>query len=74
MDADLALVLGMLIGALSVPAAISAWNDARAPRGAALTLLAAGALVLYALSARPGGYDLADLPHVIFGVIGRFLP
>ncbi|MFC6761082.1 hypothetical protein ACFQFQ_18870 [Sulfitobacter porphyrae] len=42
MDPDLALVLGIVIGALSIPSILSALSDRRAPRASALTILIAG--------------------------------
>jgi hypothetical protein len=74
MDPDLALVLGLLIAFLSVPAMVSAYSDSRPPRAPALVLLIAGGLILYALTTQPGGYRVADIPEVFFGVVARFWP
>lgn len=38
-----------------------------------MTLLAGGLIVL-ALKTQPGGYALADIPHVFVRVIARFMP
>ena len=70
-EADLILVIGLVLGALAIPAVFSAWVDGRTPRGAALTVLVAGALVVFAASRKPGGYDLDTLPAVVLGVIAR---
>lgn len=70
-EADLILVIGLVLGLLAIPAMFSAWVDGRAPRGAALTVLIAGGLVTFAASRKPGGYDLDGLPHVVLGVIAR---
>ena len=39
MDYDLILVVGLVIGILTVPSMLSAWVDGRAPRGSAVTVL-----------------------------------
>ena len=74
MDPDLALVLGLIIGGFSVPSILSAVADGRAPRASALTILLATSLVVYAVSTKPGGYSLAQLPDVVFGVLARIMP
>jgi hypothetical protein len=74
MDTDLALTLGMVIGAFAIPALVSSYSDRRAPRISMLMILTAGAMILYALMAKPGGYSFAQLPDVIFGVFARFMP
>ena len=55
MTTDLALVLGIVIAAFSIPSILSAFSDRRAPRASAITILIAGALVLYAIQTKPGG-------------------
>ena len=74
MDTDLALVLGLILGGMAIPSVLSAYSDRRAPRASAVTVLIAGALILYAVAARPGGYSLAQIPDVFFGVIAQFIP
>lgn len=74
MDPDLALTLGLVIGGFSIPSIMSAITDGRAPRASALTILIATALVLYALTTKPGGYTLNQIPDAFFGVLGRFMP
>ena len=73
MDADLALVIGLIIGAFSIPAIVSAFSDGRAPRVAALTIIIAGALVFYALSTKPGGYKVEEVPDAFVRVAARFI-
>jgi hypothetical protein len=72
MDSDLALVLGLALSALSVPSVISAFSDNRTPRASALTVLIAGALIVYAVRNHPGGYALDDIPDAIMHVIARY--
>ena len=74
MEPDIALVLGIVIGALSIPSILSALSDSRAPRASAVTILIAGGLVLYAMQTKPGGYELDQIPDVVVNVIARYLP
>ncbi|GLT11836.1 hypothetical protein GCM10007928_40680 [Sulfitobacter porphyrae] len=74
MDPDLALVLGIVIGALSIPSILSALSDRRAPRASALTILIAGGLVLYAAQNKPQGYALEEVPDIFVNVVARYMP
>lgn len=74
MDPDLALVIGVIIAAFSVPSILSAVSDGRAPRASALTILIAGGLILYAIQTAAGGYQLADVPHVFTRVVAKYMP
>lgn len=74
MDTDLALVIGLVLGALSVPSILSAFSDKRAPRASALTILIAGGLVLYAMQTNAGGYQLSDVPDVFVRVVAKYMP
>ena len=74
MDPDLALSLGIVVAAFSVPSILSAVSDRRAPRASALTILIGGALILYALQTKPGGYTLGQVPDVFVNVVARYLP
>lgn len=73
MDSDLALIIGLIIAGLSVPAIISAISEARAPRAAAITILIGGGLIVFAVTSNPGGYAMADIPDVFFRVVGRYV-
>ncbi|MEM9872967.1 MAG: hypothetical protein AAF822_17165 [Pseudomonadota bacterium] len=55
MNPDLFLVLGIVIAGFSIPSILSAMTDGRAPRASAVTILIAGALVLYAMQTKEGG-------------------
>ncbi len=72
MDADLALTLGLIVGGFSIPSILSTLSDGRRPRASALTVLISGALILYAVSSKPGGYQIEQIPDVFFAVIGRY--
>ena len=73
MDTDLALILGIVLGGLSIPSILSAISETRPPRMSSLLLLAAAGLIAYAMMSRPGGYRLEQIPDVFFSVLGRFL-
>ena len=47
MDPDLAMVIGMILAVFSVPSIISAFSEGRAPRVAAFTIIAGGALMVF---------------------------
>lgn len=74
MEPDLALVLGVVIAAFSIPSILSALSDRRAPRASALIILIGGGLIFYAVQSNPGGYSFEDIPTVFTQVIGRYLP
>lgn len=74
MDSDLALVIGIIIAALTIPSILSAAADRRAPRASAITVLIAGGLIVFAVLGKPGGYQLAQLPDVFLNVVARYLP
>ncbi|MEO0391158.1 MAG: hypothetical protein AAF218_09500 [Pseudomonadota bacterium] len=73
MNADIALVLGIIIGGLSVPSVLSAITDRRAPRASMLTILLAGGLIYYALNTQPGGYTLQDVPDAFVRVVAMVM-
>ncbi len=73
MDPDLAMAIGMVLAVFSLPAVLSAVSDKRAPRVAMFTILVAGGLILWALSNKPGGYSLSELPKLLIEVIARYI-
>ncbi|KNG94467.1 hypothetical protein [Pseudaestuariivita atlantica] len=73
LEPDLALVIGLVVGAFSIPAIVSALSEARAPRVAAITVLIAGGLVAYALATKPGGYTLEQIPDVFVKVVAQLI-
>lgn len=72
MEPDLLLVLGLVVGVLSIPAMVSALSDGRAPRVAAITAIIAGGMMVYAINSKEGGYRVKDVPTVVYRVIGDF--
>ena len=73
MDTDLMLVVGLLICVLAIPTLLSAFSDSRPPRAGAIMVLIGGVLLATALTQKPSGYTFAEVPEVVFRVIGRFL-
>lgn len=73
MDYDTALVLGMIISGFSIPAIVSAFSDGRVPRAAALMVMIGGGLVAWALSGKPNGYTLEQIPEVFVKVTRSIL-
>jgi hypothetical protein len=73
MDPDTFFVLGLVLGVLAIPAVVSAISDGRAPRFATIILLGAGTMVVYAISQKPGGYALEDIPTVFSRVINTLI-
>ncbi len=73
MDTDLFLVIGIVIGALAIPALLSGWVEGRVPRAGLVMVLVGGVLIATALSQRPRGYSFSEIPDVFFSVIGRYL-
>jgi hypothetical protein len=73
MNPDIALVVGMAVIVLSIPAIVSAVTDGRAPRAAAIAVMVGGGLVVLALNTKPGGYTIAEIPNTIARVVGMLL-
>ena len=69
MDPDMALVIGLVVTAFSAPSIMSAISDGRAPRSAMVALVAGGGLVLFALTQKPGGYRIEEIPQTFIKVI-----
>ncbi len=72
MDTDLFLTIGIVLAVLTIPSLLSAWSESRAPRFAAIMLLAALGIITAALVQKPGGYAFKDIPSVMLGVVGRY--
>ncbi|MCL3882138.1 hypothetical protein [Marivita sp. GX14005] len=69
MAPDTSLVLGLALGVLSLPAIVSAISQGRSPRVATVILILAGGFIVYALSQKPGGYALEQIPAVVARVL-----
>lgn len=73
METDIALVLGLLLALLSVPATISAFSGGRSPRSALTLAAVGGILVVYAVMANPAGYRAGEFPQVVMRVVAYFI-
>lgn len=73
MDTDLFLVIGVVLGGLAIPSLLNAYSEGRPPRFAAMLAIAAGALIVLAVTNNPVGYKLEDIPDVFTRVVGRML-
>ncbi|WP_195821499.1 hypothetical protein [Roseobacter sp. MH60115] len=74
MDADPALVLGIVIGAFSIISIYAALVDRRLPRTSALTVLLATGLVVCATTTSEVGYTAASQPRTFVNVFVKYLP
>ncbi|WP_194245016.1 hypothetical protein [Donghicola mangrovi] len=72
-DTDLALVVGVVVGAFALPSIVSAMIDGRSPRVAMVTIVISGVSLVYALKTQPGGYELGDVPRAFAAVMGRYI-
>ncbi|WP_108484869.1 hypothetical protein [Oceaniglobus ichthyenteri] len=73
MNPDIALVLGVIFLALAVPSLLSAFSESRPPRAAMIMIVLAGGAIYFAITSRPGGYAIADIPEAFVRVIGMIL-
>lgn len=73
MDSDLMLVVGLIVGVLSLPALLNAWTEGRAPRAGAIMVMIAIGLIVAATRTKPGGYRVDEVPDAFFRVLGRLL-
>ena len=71
MDTDAALVVGIVLLVFSIPSILSAFSEGRAPRVAALTIILGGTMTVWALSQKPGGFDIMDIPEAFVRVVAR---
>lgn len=73
LDNDLILVLGMLIGLLSLPAGLSAYAERRTPVFALVSAVIGGAMIYYAYTSEPGGYTWEQIPYVVTEIVARLI-
>lgn len=73
LDPDLALVAGLGLVLLSCLSLVAAWIDRRPPWVGGLVCALGLGLVALAVSTSPDGYGVADLPMVVFTVLGRYV-
>lgn len=73
MDPDLLFVIGLVVAGFSIPSIMGAIADGRVPRAAAIAVLVGGGLIAIAISNKPSGYAINDIPRVFVDVIGRYI-
>ena len=69
---DLLLVIGIIVAGFSVPSILGAMAERRSPRTAAIAILIGGSLILLAISQKPGGYTLEDVPAAFVRVVAYY--
>ncbi|WP_439521306.1 hypothetical protein [Marivita sp.] len=72
MDPDTFFVIGLGLGVLSIPAVVSSISKGQRPRIATITLMIAGAMVVWAISKKPGGYSIEVIPRIVAKVVSDF--
>ena len=73
MTNDVYLVVGLLVLVLAIPSIVSSFSEGRAPRIAAVMVLIGGGMVALAVSQKPEGYTIQDIPQAFTRVIGSLL-
>ncbi len=73
MNTDIALVTGLILLVLSIPAIFSAFSEGRAPRVAAVVMVIGGGLVVWAFNQKPGGFTFEEIPNAIVRVVAMVL-
>ncbi|MEM0937618.1 MAG: hypothetical protein AAGJ91_17115 [Pseudomonadota bacterium] len=74
MSSDYYLVIGLIVGALSIPAVISAFSESRPPRAAAILIIISAGMILTAVLQKPGGYSFEEIPAAFVSVMRSVLP
>ena len=70
---DIYLVSGIVIVCFAIPPILGAWAERRSPRVAAVVIAVGGSLILLALSQKPGGYTLREVPEAFVHVVAYFI-
>jgi hypothetical protein len=73
MVSDFFFVLGLLVLALAVPQAISAFASSGSMRRPALFFAVGGSLVAWASATSPNGYRAEEIPQVVMRVIADII-
>jgi len=73
MQTDVYLVLGIVSAALAFPSLLSAYSESRFPKVALVLFLLGAGLIVLAVTRRPGGYAMADIPNAFIRVVGYVL-
>jgi hypothetical protein len=73
-DHDLLLIVGLAMLCLSLPSLLAALIEDRVPIVAGFGLALGTVLAAWGLLGGGRGFNPANLPHVFFDVLGRYLP
>lgn len=73
MSFDILLVVGCVLGALSIVSVMSALVDGRRPRVAAFVVVVSGALILGAAYVAPDGLQPSDVPNSFVNIAAQML-
>ena len=73
-DHDLLFIIGLCMLGLSLPSLLSALVDDRPPLVAGFGLSLGAVMAGWGLIGGDRGFDPANLPHLFFEVLGRYLP
>ncbi len=71
MNNDFILVLGVIFGAFTFPALVSAFSSSRPPRGAAIFFIVGGGLISLAIYNQPNTYSVDGFPEVALRVFAN---
>ncbi|MGR3511294.1 MAG: hypothetical protein ACU0GG_00915 [Paracoccaceae bacterium] len=66
---DLIMCLGVVAIFLAFPSAVGAFSRGAPPRGAILSLVIGGCMIVYANASRPGGYSVEEMPSLFLKVV-----
>ena len=66
-------MIGIILAGFSVPSMLGALAERRSPRVAAITIVIGGALIVLAISQKPGGYALREVPEAFIRVVAYFI-
>jgi hypothetical protein len=71
MDTDLILTLGIALMVLTLPSLLAAWVEGRVPRVGAVLLITSFGMIIAAVSTRPGGYAINEIPGIMLAVVAK---
>ena len=73
MNADLVLVVGVIVMGFAIPSAVASWSDRESLRLPLFTFVIGVALIVWAWQLSGWQYRVQDVPTAFLKVIGRIL-
>lgn len=73
MNADLVLVIGIIVTGFAIPSAVASWSDRETMRLPLLTFMIGIGLIVWACQLSSWQYRVQDVPMVFLKVIGRII-